>query len=200
MMGREHLINLYHLKSEGVAVVAIADPHLPSQQQALNLAHSFNWPLQVLNWPQNLFFLVKGIADFLLLVLIEWCLIINVTRVGLWTWRSSFLFILVKGIVKFSVSCLVWLSGAKLVIYAYGNGFWKLQFYFILVGMWICRFFRVIRSCWIVDCAMYWLYRLRTWLIMKSWWILSATPNPIMCWWRSLSAQLLETAERLERT
>ncbi|GFP86509.1 rhizopine catabolism protein moca [Phtheirospermum japonicum] len=47
MMGREHLINLYHLKCEGVAVVAIADPHLPSQQQALSLAHSFDWPLQV---------------------------------------------------------------------------------------------------------------------------------------------------------
>lgn len=47
MMGREHLINLYHLRDEGVAVVAIADPHLPSQQQALELAHSFNWPIRV---------------------------------------------------------------------------------------------------------------------------------------------------------
>lgn len=47
MMGREHLINLYHLKNENVAVVAVADPHLPSQQQALKLAHSFNWPIQV---------------------------------------------------------------------------------------------------------------------------------------------------------
>lgn len=48
MMGREHLINLYHLRDEGVAVVAIADPHLPSQQQALQLSHSFNWPIRVL--------------------------------------------------------------------------------------------------------------------------------------------------------
>ncbi|RXI00995.1 hypothetical protein DVH24_001229 [Malus domestica] len=48
MMGREHLINLYHLRSEGVAVVAIADPHLPSQKLALDLAHSFNWPIKYL--------------------------------------------------------------------------------------------------------------------------------------------------------
>ncbi|XP_050376218.1 uncharacterized protein LOC126793665 [Argentina anserina] len=47
MMGREHLINLYHLRSQGVAVVAIADPHVPSQNLALDLAHSFNWPLKV---------------------------------------------------------------------------------------------------------------------------------------------------------
>lgn len=47
MMGREHLINLHHLRDEAVAVVAIADPHLPSQRQALELAHSFNWPIQV---------------------------------------------------------------------------------------------------------------------------------------------------------
>lgn len=47
MMGREHLINLYHLKSEGVAVVAIADPHIPSQKYAQKLADSFDWPIQV---------------------------------------------------------------------------------------------------------------------------------------------------------
>lgn len=47
MMGREHLINLYHLRSEGVAVVAIADPHVPSQKLALDLAHSYNWPIKV---------------------------------------------------------------------------------------------------------------------------------------------------------
>ncbi|XP_051114457.1 uncharacterized protein LOC127240062 [Andrographis paniculata] len=46
MMGREHLINLHHLRDEGIAVVAISDPHLPSRQDALNLAHSFNWPIQ----------------------------------------------------------------------------------------------------------------------------------------------------------
>lgn len=47
MMGREHLINLYHLRSEGVAVVAVADPHVPSQKLALELAQSFNWKLEV---------------------------------------------------------------------------------------------------------------------------------------------------------
>lgn len=49
MMGREHLINLYHLRSQGVAVVCIADPHVPSQQLAQTLAESFNWQLQVKN-------------------------------------------------------------------------------------------------------------------------------------------------------
>lgn len=48
MMGREHLINLHHLRSEGVTVVAIADPHVPSQELALELAHSFDWQLKVL--------------------------------------------------------------------------------------------------------------------------------------------------------
>ena len=47
MMGREHLINLHHLRHQNVAVVCIADPHAPSQQLALQLAHSFDWPLEV---------------------------------------------------------------------------------------------------------------------------------------------------------
>lgn len=51
MMGREHLINLYHLRTHGVVVVAIADPHLPSQQLAFDLARSFTWPLKVLSLP-----------------------------------------------------------------------------------------------------------------------------------------------------
>ncbi|XP_048320584.2 uncharacterized protein LOC107430275 [Ziziphus jujuba] len=54
MMGREHLINLHHLRTESVAVVAIADPHLPSQQLALQLAHSFNWPIKVFSGHQEL--------------------------------------------------------------------------------------------------------------------------------------------------
>lgn len=49
MMGREHLLNLHHLRNEGVSVVAIADPHVPSQQLALDLAMSFNWPIKVLS-------------------------------------------------------------------------------------------------------------------------------------------------------
>lgn len=61
MMGREHLINLYNLRSEGVAVVCIADPHVPSQQLALNLANSFNWPLKVFSGHQEL--LDSGICD-----------------------------------------------------------------------------------------------------------------------------------------
>ncbi|EPS61364.1 oxidoreductase family protein, partial [Genlisea aurea] len=48
MMGREHLVNLHHLRSEGVSVVAVADPHPPSLEQTLALARSLNWPpLQV---------------------------------------------------------------------------------------------------------------------------------------------------------
>lgn len=47
MMGREHLINLHHLRSEGAVVVAIADPHVPSQQLSVDLADSFCWPLKV---------------------------------------------------------------------------------------------------------------------------------------------------------
>ncbi|KAG4171534.1 hypothetical protein ERO13_A12G216000v2 [Gossypium hirsutum] len=47
MMGREHLINLHHLRTQGVVVVCIADPHLPSQQLALELAQSFDWPLKL---------------------------------------------------------------------------------------------------------------------------------------------------------
>ncbi|KAJ7952528.1 inositol 2-dehydrogenase 2 [Quillaja saponaria] len=61
MMGREHLINLYHLRGEGVAVVAIADPHIPSQQLALELAQSFNWPLKIFSGHQEL--LNSGLCD-----------------------------------------------------------------------------------------------------------------------------------------
>ncbi|GAB2274182.1 hypothetical protein Dimus_008950 [Dionaea muscipula] len=61
MMGREHLINIHHLRHEGVAVVAIADPHVPSQQSAVDLAHSFNWPLQVFTGHKQL--LDSGLCD-----------------------------------------------------------------------------------------------------------------------------------------
>lgn len=47
MMGREHLMNLYHLRTENVAAVCIADPHVPSQKLAVELAQSFGWPLTV---------------------------------------------------------------------------------------------------------------------------------------------------------
>lgn len=63
MMGREHLINLHHLRTEGVAVVAIADPHVPSQGLALQLAQSFNWPLKVFSGHREL--LDSGLCDVL---------------------------------------------------------------------------------------------------------------------------------------
>ncbi|GLT35110.1 hypothetical protein SLA2020_095890 [Shorea laevis] len=61
MMGREHLINLHHLSSHGVAVVCIADPHVPSQQLALQLAESFGWSLQVFSGHREL--LDTGLCD-----------------------------------------------------------------------------------------------------------------------------------------
>ncbi|GMN31149.1 hypothetical protein TIFTF001_003128 [Ficus carica] len=44
VMGREHFSNLYHLRDYDVTVVVVADPHTPSQKQALDLATSFNYP------------------------------------------------------------------------------------------------------------------------------------------------------------
>ncbi|KAL8136882.1 hypothetical protein V2J09_002883 [Rumex salicifolius] len=61
MMGREHLLNLHHLRHEGVAVVCIADPHPPSQQSAVELARSFNWPLKVFAGHKEL--LDSGLCD-----------------------------------------------------------------------------------------------------------------------------------------
>ncbi|KAK8603589.1 hypothetical protein V6N13_096064 [Hibiscus sabdariffa] len=63
MMGREHLINLNHLRSQGVVVVCIADPHIPSQQLALELAQSFDWPVKVFSGHQEL--LDSGLCDVL---------------------------------------------------------------------------------------------------------------------------------------
>lgn len=65
MMGREHLINLYHLRTEGIVVVAIVDPHVPSQQHALDLAQSFNWPLKVFEGHQGL--LDSALCDVLVI-------------------------------------------------------------------------------------------------------------------------------------
>ncbi|KAF6141608.1 hypothetical protein GIB67_033178 [Kingdonia uniflora] len=61
MMGREHLVNLAHLRSEGVIVVAIADPHIPSQQLATICADSFNWSPTVFSGHKQL--LDSGICD-----------------------------------------------------------------------------------------------------------------------------------------
>ncbi|KAM7272446.1 hypothetical protein ACFE04_027109 [Oxalis oulophora] len=64
MMGREHLINLYHLRHLAVSVVAIADPHLPSQQLALQLTHSFSSPIMV--FPGHKELLDSGLCDVIL--------------------------------------------------------------------------------------------------------------------------------------
>ncbi|XP_022154836.1 uncharacterized protein LOC111021995 [Momordica charantia] len=63
MMGREHLLNLYHLRDQGVAVVAIADPHASSQRQALDLAHSLGWRIEVFSGHLQL--LDSGLCDVL---------------------------------------------------------------------------------------------------------------------------------------
>ncbi|CAH9086507.1 unnamed protein product [Cuscuta europaea] len=64
MMGREHLLNLYHLRDEGVEVVCIADPHIPSQQQAYRLSLSFQWPIQIFSGHKAL--LDSGLCDVLI--------------------------------------------------------------------------------------------------------------------------------------
>eukprot|EP00268_Persea_americana_P019163 TRINITY_DN1980_c1_g1_i1.p1 TRINITY_DN1980_c1_g1~~TRINITY_DN1980_c1_g1_i1.p1 ORF type:complete len:366 (-),score=77.98 TRINITY_DN1980_c1_g1_i1:232-1329(-) len=61
MMGREHMINIAHLRNEGATVTCVADPHVPSQQQSLDLAASFNWPLKVFSSHQEL--LESGVCD-----------------------------------------------------------------------------------------------------------------------------------------
>ncbi|KAL0762665.1 hypothetical protein Bca101_078816 [Brassica carinata] len=54
MMGREHLINLHHLRHQNLAVVSIADPHPPSQLLAIELARSLNWDLKVFSGHEEL--------------------------------------------------------------------------------------------------------------------------------------------------
>lgn len=61
MMGREHLINLHHLRNQGATVVCIADPHVPSQHEALKLAPSFDWSLQVFSGHKQM--LDSGLCD-----------------------------------------------------------------------------------------------------------------------------------------
>ncbi|KAI3981351.1 hypothetical protein MKX01_001796 [Papaver californicum] len=64
MMGREHLINLGHLQQqeEAISVVCVADPHIPSQQLALQIASSqFNWFPQVFSGHKEL--LDSGLCD-----------------------------------------------------------------------------------------------------------------------------------------
>ncbi|XP_073011968.1 uncharacterized protein [Typha latifolia] len=44
MMGREHMINLAHLRGEGASVTCVADPHPPSLRLAVDLARSLDFP------------------------------------------------------------------------------------------------------------------------------------------------------------
>ncbi|KAG1359268.1 putative oxidoreductase [Cocos nucifera] len=44
MMGREHMVNLSHLRSEGASLACVADPHPPSLDLALDLARSLRLP------------------------------------------------------------------------------------------------------------------------------------------------------------
>ena len=80
MMGREHLINLHYLRTEGVAVVAIADPHVPSQDLTLQLAQSFNWPLKVLLFCIRFHIKLDGIF-FFFFGYIQFCIFIHSTVV-----------------------------------------------------------------------------------------------------------------------
>lgn len=59
MMGREHMLNLAHV--DGASVVCVADPHLPSQQAAMDLASPHQWPLKVFSSHHEL--LDSGICD-----------------------------------------------------------------------------------------------------------------------------------------
>ncbi|KAG6489351.1 inositol 2-dehydrogenase 2-like [Zingiber officinale] len=45
MMGREHMVNLAHLRTDGAVVTCVADPHPPSLDLAVELARSLDSPL-----------------------------------------------------------------------------------------------------------------------------------------------------------
>ncbi|KAJ6807496.1 uncharacterized protein M6B38_170435 [Iris pallida] len=64
MMGREHMLNLSHLRSEGAVLTCVADPHPTSRQQAQQLSLSINSsspPLQVFSGHHEL--LNSGLCD-----------------------------------------------------------------------------------------------------------------------------------------
>ncbi|KAG0454301.1 hypothetical protein HPP92_025605 [Vanilla planifolia] len=62
MMGREHMVNLSHLRSNGALLTSIADPHPPSLDLALHLASSLQLPTpQVFSGHQDL--LESGLCD-----------------------------------------------------------------------------------------------------------------------------------------
>ncbi|XP_038978297.1 uncharacterized oxidoreductase SP_1686-like isoform X1 [Phoenix dactylifera] len=44
MMGREHMVNLSHIRGDGAALTCVADPHPPSLDLALDLARSLHLP------------------------------------------------------------------------------------------------------------------------------------------------------------
>ncbi|PKA50250.1 myo-inositol 2-dehydrogenase [Apostasia shenzhenica] len=62
MMGREHMVNLSHLRGEGAVLTAIADPHLHSVELALDLGLSLNLPsIEVFSGHREL--LDSGLCD-----------------------------------------------------------------------------------------------------------------------------------------
>lgn len=62
MMGREHIVNLSHLRCNGAVLTSVADPHPPSLKLAVDLALSLQFPhLQVFSGHQEL--LDSGICD-----------------------------------------------------------------------------------------------------------------------------------------
>ncbi|XP_020599537.1 uncharacterized protein LOC110038945, partial [Phalaenopsis equestris] len=62
MMGREHMFNLSYLRGEGAVLTSVGDPHPPSLDLAVDLAHSLQLPpLQV--FPGHRELLDSGLCD-----------------------------------------------------------------------------------------------------------------------------------------
>ncbi|PKU75489.1 uncharacterized protein LOC110101716 isoform X2 [Dendrobium catenatum] len=62
MMGREHMVNLSYLRSEGAVLTSVADPHPPSLNLAVDLSLSLQFPpLQVFKGHREL--LDSGLCD-----------------------------------------------------------------------------------------------------------------------------------------
>ncbi|XP_065017270.1 uncharacterized protein LOC135643836 isoform X1 [Musa acuminata AAA Group] len=62
MMGREHMVNLAHLRSEGATVTCVADPHPSSLEHALDLARSLHAPPPAV-FPGHRQLLDSGLCD-----------------------------------------------------------------------------------------------------------------------------------------
>ncbi|XP_064972572.1 uncharacterized protein LOC135582446 isoform X3 [Musa acuminata AAA Group] len=62
MMGREHMVNLAYLRSEGATVTCVADPHPSSLEHALDLARSLHAPPPAV-FPGHRQLLDSGLCD-----------------------------------------------------------------------------------------------------------------------------------------